>query len=109
MSQYGCVQSARIWSKKFASIVTNNVCQLQQCKTDPCIFDRRDDDGKVVLLMAAYIDDEMFAGKRYAIEDVKRTRGGAKGSCGYHVQRAYLTARLQSIEQTGCQHCIGGA
>jgi hypothetical protein len=72
MSQYGCVQNARIWSKKFASIVTNNVCQLQQYTTDPCIFYRLDDGGKVVLLMAAYIDDEILAGKRYAIEDVKR-------------------------------------
>jgi hypothetical protein len=72
MSQHGCVQSARIWSKKFASIVTNNVGQLQQCKTDPCIFYCRDNDGKVGLLMAAYIDDEILAGKRYAIEDVKR-------------------------------------
>jgi hypothetical protein len=72
MSQYGCAQSAWIWSKKFASIVTNSVCQLQQCKTDPCIFYRRDDDGKVVLLMAAFIDDEILAGKRYAIKDVMR-------------------------------------
>jgi hypothetical protein len=54
------------------SIVTNKGCQLKQCKTDPCIFYRRDDDGKVVLLMAEYIDDEILAGKRYAIEDVKR-------------------------------------
>ncbi len=60
MSQYGCVQSARIWSKKYVSIVTNEVCQLKQCKTDPCIFYRRDDDGKVVLLMAAYIDHEIL-------------------------------------------------
>jgi hypothetical protein len=63
-SQYGCVQSARIWSKKFATIVTNNVCQLQQCKTDPCIFYRRDENGRIVLLMAAYIDDEILAEKR---------------------------------------------
>jgi hypothetical protein len=33
---------------------------------------RRDDDGKHVLLMAAYFDDEILAGKRYSIEDVKR-------------------------------------
>jgi hypothetical protein len=72
MSQYGCVQSVRIWSKKFADIVTNNVCQLLQCKTDPCIVYRCDHDGKIVLLMAAYIDDEILAAKRYAIEDVKR-------------------------------------
>jgi hypothetical protein len=71
-SQYGCVQSTRIWSKKFVSIVTNKVCQLKQCKTDPCIFYRRDDKGKVVLIMAAYIDDEILCGKRYAIDDVKR-------------------------------------
>jgi hypothetical protein len=72
MSQYGCVQSARIWSKKFVYIVTNEVCRLTQCKTDPCIFYRRDDEGKVVLLMLAYIDDAILAGKRYAIDDVKR-------------------------------------
>jgi hypothetical protein len=65
MSQYGCVQSVRIWSKKFVSIVTNEVRQLTQCKTDPCIFYRRDTDGKVVLLMAAYIDDEILAGSVY--------------------------------------------
>ena len=59
MSQYGYVQSARIRSKKFASIVTNNVCQLaatmqdgslhvlssrrerKDCYTDDSVYRRR--------------------------------------------------------------------
>jgi hypothetical protein len=84
MSQYGCVQSTRIRSKRFVSIVTNKVCQLQQCKTDPSIFYRHDNDGKVVLLTAAYIDDEILAGKCYAIKDMKRglrEHSLPKGSC----------------------------
>ena len=63
---YGEIAAAMLWNKKF-----NGICKdigLEQCKSDPCVFYKRNEEGKLVLLMAIHTDDSLIGGLK---EEVK--------------------------------------
>jgi hypothetical protein len=45
---------------------------MKQCKTDPCLFVKHDEDGNLVLMAIIYIDDCIYCGKKEEIEKLKK-------------------------------------
>jgi len=61
---YGLVQSARRYFEHFADVL--KLIGFAQCKSDPCLFMRRDEDGICIIL--TYVDDNWTTGHTKAIE-----------------------------------------
>jgi hypothetical protein len=57
MGQYGLVQVARAWVKRFQWIITRDELGMKQCKTDPCLFVKHDKNNTLILWAVTYIDD----------------------------------------------------
>ena len=77
-SQYGSVDSAKLWMDKFVKIVTEKGgCELLQSKVDPCVLYKKDSDGNLILLMVIHVDDGCISGKpsevKKVIEHLKKT------------------------------------
>ena len=64
---YGLVQASRQYNKKFSSILTKKM-GFRQCRSDPCLFYRKDDKGTVIVL--TYVDDNLCIGNKEALEGV---------------------------------------
>ncbi len=62
MGQYGLVQVARSWVRSFTRIMTHSSIGMTQCKTDPCLFVKHDEKGRLVLIAIIYIDDAIYCG-----------------------------------------------
>ena len=62
MGQYGLVQVARAWVKRFQGIITRKELGMVQCKTDPCLFVKHDNNNRLVLWAVTYIDDVVYGG-----------------------------------------------
>jgi hypothetical protein len=41
---------------------------MVQCKTDPCVFHRQDEEGFLELMIACHVDDSVIAGRKSAID-----------------------------------------
>jgi hypothetical protein len=62
MGQYGLVQVARAWVKRFQWIITREKLGMKQCKTDPCLFVKHDKNNRLILWAVTYIDDVVYGG-----------------------------------------------
>jgi Reverse transcriptase (RNA-dependent DNA polymerase) len=63
-SQYGAVNSAKLWVDKLIKILTEKGgCEMIRSKVDPCVLYMKDKVGKLVLLLVFHIDDGYIAGK----------------------------------------------
>jgi hypothetical protein len=69
-SQYGSVDSAKLWVDKFVKILTEKGgCEMIRSKVDPCVLYKKDKAGKLILLTVFHIDDGYVCGKP---EEVKK-------------------------------------
>ena len=62
---YGLVQGARIFWKKFSSILTDKL-GFTRSKSDNCLFRRHDKNGEILFCM--YVDDAFCVGDKKAVE-----------------------------------------
>jgi Reverse transcriptase (RNA-dependent DNA polymerase) len=60
-AMYGNIDSPLRWMKTFTGYLKINL-KLQQSETDPCILFKHDKKGKLVLVIAVYVDDTLCAG-----------------------------------------------
>jgi hypothetical protein len=68
-AQYGIVQAPRAWMKTFTKILLS--IGLVQCMTDPCLFYMRDDELKLVAVVAVYCDDCIITGMKKVVNEIK--------------------------------------
>ena len=69
-SQYGSVDSANLWVNKFVEILTRKGgIEMTRSKVDPCVMYKKDEQGKLCLLLVFHIDDGCVAGRP---EEVKK-------------------------------------
>ena len=59
------LQASRQYNKKFSKVMVNDL-GFQQCKSDPCLFYRENEDGIAVIL--TYVDDNLCVGHTKALE-----------------------------------------
>ena len=71
MGQYGLVQVARAWVSRFTDILTHPDLGMHQCVTDPCLFMKHDENGKLVLMAIIYIDDAIYCGLKSETEKLR--------------------------------------
>jgi Reverse transcriptase (RNA-dependent DNA polymerase) len=57
-AMYGNIDSPLRWMKTFTGYLKSSL-KLQQSKTDPCILYKHDKKGKLVLVIAVYVDDTL--------------------------------------------------
>jgi hypothetical protein len=72
MDQYGLVQVARAWVKRFQWIITRKELGMKQCKTDPCLFVKHDKNGRLILWAVTYIDDVVYGGLKCETVNLKK-------------------------------------
>ena len=63
---YGLVQASRQYNKKFSSILRK--MGFNQCRSDPCLFYRKNDKGIVIIL--TYVDDNLCIGNGNALKQM---------------------------------------
>jgi hypothetical protein len=62
-SQYGTVDSAKLWCDKFVHILTEKGgCEMIRSKVDLCVLYKKDKNDKLTLLMVFHIDDAYCTG-----------------------------------------------
>jgi hypothetical protein len=71
MGQYGLVQVARAWVKRFQWIITRDELGMKQCKTDPCLFVKHDKNNRLILWAVTYIDDVVYGGLKSETVNLK--------------------------------------
>ena len=70
-SQYGQTDAARRWMEMFVWILTEKGgCELIQSKLDPCLFYKRDDEGNLLAIVVAYVDDGYVCGKPWMVRKI---------------------------------------
>ena len=101
-SQYGSVDSAKLWCDKFVRILTEKGgCELIRSKVDPCVLYKKDNKGKLILLMVYHIDDayctglpgevnKMLAHLKASVEVLEIGRMEEHLGVGYSLQRDNL-------------------
>ena len=69
-SMYGNVDAALRWQKCFVEtcIDPDGEIKCEQSKADPCLLLKKDDRGKVVLLIVCYVDDVLLSGTKDTIK-----------------------------------------
>ena len=69
-SMYGNVDAALRWQKCFVEtcIDPKGKINCEQSKTDPCLLLKKDDKGKVMLLIVCYVDDVLLSGTKETIQ-----------------------------------------
>jgi len=81
---YGNVAAALTFFIEYVNWLTNkDGMAMQQCKTDPCVFLKFDDDGDLVLIAMAHVDDTALCGFKKWILWFKK---GISGRFGYKDQ-----------------------
>jgi len=71
-AQYGQVDAAKRWMDMFIRILTEpGGCELTQCKTDPCVLYKHDENGKLTALMVLYVDDGFCAGDPKVLKSIR--------------------------------------
>jgi hypothetical protein len=70
-SQYGNVDAALRWTRTFAAHLTK--IGMIQSQVDPCLFYKKDpNNGKIVLLVICFVDDQICNGTKTEIEWLKK-------------------------------------
>ena len=60
---YGNIDAPLCWMKTFSKYLTN-VAGLTQSKVDPCVFYKKDKEGRLILSLAVYVDDTIILGTK---------------------------------------------
>ena len=69
---YGNVDAALLYFKRFRDFATKmDGLNLQQSKSDPCLFYRKNEDGRTVGVIVVYVDDCVIAGETDFISEMK--------------------------------------
>jgi hypothetical protein len=66
-AMYGNIDAPLCWMRTFSKHLTTTV-GLTQSKTDPCMFIKRNNQGKVVLILAVYVDDTIITGSKKEVQ-----------------------------------------
>jgi len=67
MNMYGNIDVALQFFEKYWEILVENFAFLQ-CQTDPCIFYKRDEKGRLCMLISTHVDDSLIGGRRWMVE-----------------------------------------
>ena len=70
-SMYGNVDAALRCQKAFIKLGTNKEIKCIQSNTDPCMLYKRNQKGKICLVIAVYVDDVLMARKSKSIKTFK--------------------------------------
>ncbi len=62
-AMYGNIDAPLCWMRTFTKYLTE-VVKLKQCKSDPCIFTKKNDKGRIVLILGIYVDDTVITGTK---------------------------------------------
>jgi hypothetical protein len=65
-SMYGNVDAPLRFFIKYKGILKS--LRMKQCKVDPCVFYRTDDEGYLELIIACHVDDSIIAGRKPTID-----------------------------------------
>ena len=69
---YGNVDAALLYFVRFTDYATSpDGLDLQQSKSDPCLFFKKDNEGKTLGVIVIYVDDCLIAGEDDFISDMK--------------------------------------
>ena len=72
-AQYGMVDSAKLWLDLLIKKLTEEGgCELEQCKSDPCLLYKRDEEDNLIALVLLYIDDICISGRPKMVEEIKK-------------------------------------
>ena len=72
---YGNVDVGLRWQKAFIKLCTNNEIKCIQRKTDPCMLYKKDEKGRLSLMIALYFDNVLISGRE---KDVKEFQAKLK-------------------------------
>jgi len=64
---YGNIDAALRFFEKYSGILVTNL-SLTQSQTDPCIFFKHDEAGKLNLLISTHVDDSLIGGQKWVME-----------------------------------------
>ena len=70
-SMYGNVDAALRWMKAFVKLCVSEEIGCEQSAVDPCLLFKKDENGKLILLIAVYVDDVLIAGKKEDVDAFK--------------------------------------
>ncbi len=70
---YGLKQSGREWMKTLKNFLIEECGFTQNC-AEPCLFECKDGDGKLVLLLAVHVDDIVYCGASEGIRETFRDK-----------------------------------
>ncbi len=68
-AMYGNIDAPLCWMKTFSKYLTE-VMNFIQSKADPCVFIKRDENGKLLIILAVYVDDTLIIGSKDQVEKV---------------------------------------
>ena len=69
---YGNVDAALLYFIRFKEFaIKSNGLNLQQSKSDPCLFYRKNKDGRTIGVIVVYVDDCVIAGENHFITEMK--------------------------------------
>ena len=77
-AMYGNIDAPLCWMRTFSKHLIE-VVKLTQNKTNPCVFTKYNKEGRVVLILAIYVDDTIITG------------------CSKEVQKAYQLIKKREI------------
>jgi hypothetical protein len=61
-SLYGEKQAAHIWNERL-NVIFVDYADLERCLTDPCVYIKRNDQGRVVMIVTVHVDDILIVGE----------------------------------------------
>ena len=69
---YGNVDAALLYFIRFKEFATDKEgLALEQSKSDPCLFYKKNDEGKTIGVIVVYVDDCVIAGEQHFIDSMK--------------------------------------
>jgi hypothetical protein len=74
-SMYGNVDVALQFFKTYSTHLTGPMMEVQQSLADPCVFYKRNENNKTVLIAVCFVDDTLLVGTK---EEVKWFKRGIK-------------------------------
>ena len=72
-SMHGNVDAALRWQKAFIKLCTKNEIKCIQSKIDPCMLYKKDEEGKLRLIIAVYVDEVLISRREMDIREFKET------------------------------------
>ena len=70
---YGNMDTALRWQKAFIILCINDEIKCIQKKIDLCMLYKKDEEGKLSLIIAIYVDDVLISGREKDIREFKET------------------------------------